>query len=770
MHGNQVFTPPEWAASAPTCALRLSVRRASEALSDVTITAERPCVTFGRSGDVTLLHDSVSRLHAAIVHDRTTGSPCLLDLGSSNGTFVGNLRVPSDAHLGAKHVLKNGDVIRFGASTRVFVVSGVNLPLPSSTSGSSQFTLSSSASLLSAKRTRHHDLVRQEDGTGAKRIRNEINDANNLSVEQGVKELKSGATTAKNVIMKKKGKKKKNSSRYPSDGCFLLPACSNKVVSSVALDPSGTRLAVGSMDHSVNLYNFGAMSVSCRPFRCFDPDPGHIVSTVQWNPRGNKLAIGCGSASAHIFDRDGKKLISCVRGDPYIADMAHTKGHVSAVTGVAWHPNESSRFVTSSIDGSVRIWHLDGKLAFGDLICHQVLKARNARGARVGVSSVAYSPTASFIAAVSEDGALQIWRTKDGKSSYGRPDFTMQSAHRTPLAAVGGSFGAAARRQVGSDALGSRADQPTCVCFSPDGLAIATRGGAGDNTIKLWDVRMLSQKKRPLKTFESVFTGGFNANMCFGEPGDGSLILAAGSNFRVAPDTSSTPSSTTSSSTSTHEQQSQRRRGELVFFRCKTSSSEAKFRRAFPPRCCPVTVAWNHKTQQIATGCSDGTCRILYDEKTSLGSTKGVLLVSSAARRGITTKKRVDGFARVNIDNIAINGADIGKVAAASKRRKIANSGAASTNTSGNGPALPDRDLRDVGSRGDQKSFTQVVMKHRTKNSIVNTDPRAALLKYNDAASSSQFWVGSAYAQTDPNRVLADTTLEQEEEDADKSS
>ena len=183
-----------------------------------------------------------------------------------------------------------------------------------------------------------------------------------------------------------------------------------------------------------------------------------------------------------------------------------------------------------------------------------------------------------------------------------------------------------------------------------------------------------------------------------------------------------------------------------------------------------MTVAWNHKTQQIATGCSDGTCRILYDEKTSLGSTKGVLLVSSAARRGITTKKRVDGFARVNIDNIAINGADIGKVAAASKRRKIANSGAASTNTSGNGPALPDRDLRDVGSRGDQKSFTQVVMKHRTKNSIVNTDPRAALLKYNDAASSSQFWVGSAYAQTDPNRVLADTTLEQEEEDADKSS
>ena len=489
------------------------------------------------------------------------------------------------------------------------------------------------------------------------------------------------------------------------------------------------------------------------------------LSSVRWNHRGNNLAVGCGSATAHIFNRDGNKLISCVRGDPYINDMAHTKGHVGAVTDIAWHPNEASTFVTSSIDGSIRIWHLGGKLAFGDLVCGQVLKARNARGMRVGVSSVAYSPTGSLIAATSEDGALQIWRIKDASASYGRPDFSIQGAHRTPLAAAGGSFGAAARRQVGSDALGSRADQPTSVCFSPGGLAIATRGGAADNTIKLWDVRMLSQRKRPLKTFEGVFTGGYTANMCFGEPGDGSLILAAGSNSLVMPDDAS--SAVAASAMDMHKQHGQQRSGELLFFRCKTSSSEAKFRRQFPRGCCPVTVDWNNKTQQIAAGCSDGTCRILYDKASGLKSDKGVMLVSSAAKHGTSRKKRADGFARVSIDSIAINGADIGKVAAASKRRKIVNSGAAGTDALGSGPALPDRDLRDVGSRGDKKSFTQVVMKHRTKNSIVNTDPRAALLKYNDAASSGQFWIGSAYAQTDPNRVLGDTTLEQEEEDQD---
>ena len=188
--------------------------------------------------------------------------------------------------------------------------------------------------------------------------------------------------------------------------------------------------------------------------------------------------------------------------------MNHTKGHVGAVTDITWHPNENNSFITSSIDGSIRTWCLNDKLAFGELVCHQVLKARNANGMRVGVSAVAYSPTGSFIAATSEDGSLQIWRAKEANRP-GRPDFVIRKAHNTPLAKVGGSFGAAARRQVGNSTLGSRADQPTSVCFSPDGLAIATRGGASDNTIKLWDVRMLSQNRNPLKTFDGVFTGGY---------------------------------------------------------------------------------------------------------------------------------------------------------------------------------------------------------------------------------------------------------------------
>jgi hypothetical protein len=132
--------------------------------------------------------------------------------------------------------------------------------------------------------------------------------------------------------------------------------------------------------------------------------------------------------------------------------------------------------------------------------------------------------------------------------------------------------------------------------------------------------------------------------------------------------------------------------------------------------------------------------------------------------------KRMDGFARVDMDRLAVNVVDLKRAEMLKRRKAAANKGAtfssaAAAGDGGQGPALPQtHTLREVGSRGDQGTFTQTVMKYRTNNSIVNTDPRAALLKYHDPSSQGA-WVGAAYAQSDPNRVLADKTLEQEEQE-----
>jgi pSer/pThr/pTyr-binding forkhead associated (FHA) protein len=63
--------------------------------------------TIGRQGcDVLLVDPEVSRRHA-IVLDTSVG-PAIEDVGSTNGTWV------NDRRIAAPHLLRAGDVVRFG--------------------------------------------------------------------------------------------------------------------------------------------------------------------------------------------------------------------------------------------------------------------------------------------------------------------------------------------------------------------------------------------------------------------------------------------------------------------------------------------------------------------------------------------------------------------------------------------------------------------------------------------------------------------------------
>jgi WD40 repeat protein len=76
---------------------------------------------------------------------------------------------------------------------------------------------------------------------------------------------------------------------------------------------------------------------------------------------------------AKVFDRDGIPILTCVKGDPYIADMSNTKGHTMSLTAAQWHPSERDLVMTASYDGTVRLWDLNGARNFeGKLICKKV--------------------------------------------------------------------------------------------------------------------------------------------------------------------------------------------------------------------------------------------------------------------------------------------------------------------------------------------------------------------------------------------------------------
>ena len=94
-----------------------------------------PCFLFGKDpavADIKLDHPSISKQHAVLMHraveqPREPGDmrapeaavkPYLMDLESSNGTFLNDARLESARYYG----LRVGDKVRFGGSTREYVV------------------------------------------------------------------------------------------------------------------------------------------------------------------------------------------------------------------------------------------------------------------------------------------------------------------------------------------------------------------------------------------------------------------------------------------------------------------------------------------------------------------------------------------------------------------------------------------------------------------------------------------------------------------------
>ena len=82
---------------------------------------EKDCYLFGRNSsmtDVCIDHSSCSRVHAALVYHKHLNRFFLTDLGSTHGTFVGNLRL--EPHKPTQLPLDS--TFRFGASSRRYTL------------------------------------------------------------------------------------------------------------------------------------------------------------------------------------------------------------------------------------------------------------------------------------------------------------------------------------------------------------------------------------------------------------------------------------------------------------------------------------------------------------------------------------------------------------------------------------------------------------------------------------------------------------------------
>ncbi|PPQ80015.1 hypothetical protein CVT26_011897 [Gymnopilus dilepis] len=367
-----------------------------------------------------------------------------------------------------------------------------------------------------------------------------------------------------------------------------------KVVSALALDPSGARIVSGSYDYDCKLWDFGGMDMRCKPFKSWEPAGTYYINDLKFSNDGSKFLCISGTTQAKLFDRDGEEEATFIKGDMYIRDMKNTSGHVGELTSCAWHPKDPKTFITSSADSTIRIWDAENKRKQKTVI---VVKSKE-RGARTKVTACNYSPDGNLIGGgtrsvdpelsfflahgpviVCLDGALHMWQSN---SNFVRPNMTIENAH-------------------------TKGTETGSLVFSVDKQTVLTRGG--DDTVKLWDLRAF---KKPLAVRSGLTTLYPTTNAVF-SPDDKYVITGAGATSKGG-------------------------QGRLVLM-SKDGLEEVK---SLAVDATPVKVLWHSKINQIVTGLSNGQIVVLYSPETSLNGAK--LLLNKGPPRKVTIEDVSDAL------------------------------------------------------------------------------------------------------------------------------
>ena len=334
------------------------------------------------------------------------------------------------------------------------------------------------------------------------------------------------------------------------------PACSplqhQGPVHAAAFSPDGTRVVTASADRTARIWN----ATTGRQLSALEHDGP--VRAVAFSPDGTRIATAS-EAAARVWDaasgrplspplshgglvvsvafsRDGTRVLTAsddctariwdaISGQALIPPLTHEGSVTSAVfsldsTRVATTSIDlargvvvpravvlhGARVVTTSIDGTARIW---------DAASGQELTAPLAHQA--GVLSAAFSPDGTRVVTASIDRTARIWDATSGQ------ELTAPLTHQAGV--VGVAFSADGRYVVTASrdrtartwpaTLGGppprhlgHPSEVVAAAFSPDGARIIT--ASRDRTARVWDTATGRSATSPLKHQDAVLTAAFS--------------------------------------------------------------------------------------------------------------------------------------------------------------------------------------------------------------------------------------------------------------------